>query len=37
LEECLPQAEYFDVPVAEQTEANVPARVLAFLEKVSAA
>jgi pimeloyl-ACP methyl ester carboxylesterase len=36
LEECLAQAEYFDVPVAEQTEANVPGRVLAFLQKVSA-
>jgi pimeloyl-ACP methyl ester carboxylesterase len=34
LEECLPMAEYWDVPVAEQTEENVPARVLAFLERV---
>jgi pimeloyl-ACP methyl ester carboxylesterase len=36
LEECLPMAEYWDVPVAEQTEENVPARVLAFLDKVNA-
>jgi pimeloyl-ACP methyl ester carboxylesterase len=35
LEECLPMAEYWDVPVAEQTEENVPARVLAFLERVA--
>jgi pimeloyl-ACP methyl ester carboxylesterase len=33
LEECLPRAEYWDVPVAEQTEQNTPARVLEFLEK----
>lgn len=33
LEECLPRAEYWDVPVAEQTEANVPARVLDFLAR----
>jgi pimeloyl-ACP methyl ester carboxylesterase len=32
LEECLPGAEYWDVPVAEQTEATTPARVLDFLE-----
>jgi pimeloyl-ACP methyl ester carboxylesterase len=31
LEECLPRSEYWDVPVADQTEANVPARVLDFL------
>ena len=31
LEECLPSAEYWDVPAAEQTEANAPARVLRFL------
>ena len=30
-EECLAHAEYWDVPVEDQTEANVPARVLAFL------
>jgi pimeloyl-ACP methyl ester carboxylesterase len=31
LEECLPRAEYWDVPVTEQTEANIPARMLEFL------
>jgi pimeloyl-ACP methyl ester carboxylesterase len=35
LEECLPRAEYWDVPVAEQTEQNTPARVLDFLDKAS--
>jgi pimeloyl-ACP methyl ester carboxylesterase len=33
LEECIPHSEYWDVPVAEQTEQNVPARVLEFLQK----
>ena len=33
LHECLPRSEYWDVPVAEQTEANTPARVLQFLAK----
>jgi pimeloyl-ACP methyl ester carboxylesterase len=33
LEECLPRAEYWDVPVAEQTEATTPPRVLGFLLK----
>ena len=33
LEECLPRAEYWDVPVAEQTEATLPARVLEFLDR----
>jgi pimeloyl-ACP methyl ester carboxylesterase len=32
LEECLPIAEYWDVPVAEQTEETVPARILKFLD-----
>ncbi len=32
LEECLPRAEYWDVSVAEQTEANAPARLLQFLD-----
>ena len=32
LEECLPRAEYWDVPAVEQTEANAPARVLRFLD-----
>ena len=31
LEECLPRAEYWDVPVAEQTEETAPARILEFL------
>jgi pimeloyl-ACP methyl ester carboxylesterase len=34
LEECLPRAEYWDVPVAGQTEETVPGRVMEFLEKV---
>jgi pimeloyl-ACP methyl ester carboxylesterase len=36
LEECLPQAEYWDVPVGEQTEETAPARVIEFLEAVTA-
>ena len=35
LQECLPQAQYWDVPVAEQTEANAPDRVVEFLGSVS--
>lgn len=31
LQECLSGAEYWDVPVAEQTAANAPARVIEFL------
>jgi pimeloyl-ACP methyl ester carboxylesterase len=31
LEECLPNAQYWDVPVAEQTEETAPARLLEFL------
>jgi pimeloyl-ACP methyl ester carboxylesterase len=31
LQECLPRAEYWDAPVAEQTEATAPARVIEFL------
>jgi pimeloyl-ACP methyl ester carboxylesterase len=30
-EECFKRAEYWDVPVEEQTEATAPARILAFL------
>jgi pimeloyl-ACP methyl ester carboxylesterase len=30
-EECFRRAEYWDVPVEQQTEENVPARLLAFL------
>jgi pimeloyl-ACP methyl ester carboxylesterase len=37
LEECLPRAEYWDVPVADQTEETVPPRVLEFLDRVGAA
>ena len=31
LEECLPRSQYWDVPVAEQTEARTNARILEFL------
>ncbi|GEC03216.1 hypothetical protein SSP24_08710 [Streptomyces spinoverrucosus] len=34
LQECLPDNEYWDVPVAEQTEESAPARVLEFLAGV---
>jgi len=34
LQECLPLADYWDVPVAEQTEETAPARILAFLDSV---
>ena len=34
LEECLPNAQYWDVAVAEQTEQNAPARMLEFLASV---
>lgn len=34
LEECLPRAEYWDVPVAGQTEDTAAARVLQFLDSV---
>jgi len=36
LEECLPRAEYWDVPVTEQTEAAANARVAEFLGKIGA-
>ena len=32
LEECIPGAEYWDVPVAQQTSAATNARILAFLQ-----
>ncbi len=32
LEECLPRSQYWDVPVAEQTEATAPARIMEFLD-----
>lgn len=31
LQECLPRAEFWDVPVADQTEATAPAEILRFL------
>ncbi len=34
LQECLPRAEYWDVPVAEQTAESAPARILQFLDGV---
>jgi pimeloyl-ACP methyl ester carboxylesterase len=36
LEECLPRSQYWDMPVAEQTEVTVPARLLEFLDGVGA-
>lgn len=33
LQECLSRSEYWDVPVAEQTAANAPARVIRFLSQ----
>ena len=36
LHECLPRSEYWDMPVAGQTEATAPARVLEFLASVPA-
>lgn len=35
LEECLPRAEYWDAPVAAQTEETASTRLLAFLETAS--
>jgi pimeloyl-ACP methyl ester carboxylesterase len=37
LQECLPSSQYWDVPVAEQTADNAPARILEFLDGVEAA
>ena len=36
LEECLPRAEYWDMPVAGQTADSAPARMLEFLAKAGA-
>jgi len=36
LQECIPGAEYWDVPVAEQTEETAAPRVLAFLDAAEA-
>jgi hypothetical protein len=35
LEECLPQSEYWDIQPDDQTEENVPVRLLAFLDRFS--
>lgn len=35
LEECLPESEYWDVPVEGQTEETVPARIRQFLGSIS--
>jgi pimeloyl-ACP methyl ester carboxylesterase len=37
LEECLPRSEYWDVPVAGQTEAMTPGRIIEFLDKATTA
>jgi len=37
LEECLPNAQYWDVPVDEQTERNAAARLIEFLESTGGA
>ena len=34
LQECLPAADYWDAPVAEQTEQTAPSRILEFLQGV---
>jgi len=34
LEECLPAAQYWDMPVGQQTEETVTARLDQFLEAV---
>jgi pimeloyl-ACP methyl ester carboxylesterase len=36
LQECLPRAELWDVPVAEQTRETAPARILKFLDGLGA-
>ena len=35
LQECVPKSQYWDVPVAVQSEANAPVRLLEFLESVT--
>src|SRR5262249_11872370 len=37
LEECLPRAQYWDVPVEAQTEQSAAPRLLEFLDQVNAA
>jgi pimeloyl-ACP methyl ester carboxylesterase len=34
LEECLPRSQYWDMPVAQQTEDSTPARLLSFLDGI---
>ena len=36
LGECIPGSDYWDIPVAEQTEDVVPARLIAFLQSAGA-
>src|SRR5688572_18856657 len=36
LEECIPKSDYVDLPVADQTEATIPPRVLEFLKQADA-
>lgn len=36
LEECLPQAEYWDIAAGQQTEENTAARLLEFLGRADA-
>jgi len=35
LQECLPAAQYWDAPLAEQTADTAPARVIEFLESLA--
>mgnify|MGYP003351210534 FL=1 len=37
LEECLPKSEYWDVPVADQTEESTNPRLIGFLDRANAA
>ena len=37
LEECLPQSQYWDVPVAAQTEETTPGRIIEFLDQATKA
>jgi hypothetical protein len=34
LEECIPCSDYWDIAVEQQTEANVPKRVIEFLRNI---
>ncbi len=34
LQECLPRAEYWDIPVAEQTQTTVQRRLVDFLAQI---